>query len=62
MNACNFEGFAGRECGEHRTTGERAWCFDCSEWCYPGAPCVRCLVGPIREKVEELWETGRAEL
>lgn len=37
-----FEGHEGRHCGEHRTTGGRAWCFDCSEWCYPRAPCVRC--------------------
>ncbi len=29
-----FEGYAG-ECGEHRTVGDhRAWCFECTEWCY----------------------------
>ncbi len=40
----NFLGHEPRECGEHRTVGpHRAWCFDCSEWCYPGGPCVRCL-------------------
>lgn len=39
----NFEGYQPRGCGEHRTVGShRAWCFDCSEWCYPGDPCVRC--------------------
>ena len=38
-----FVGHEGRECGEHRTVGEhRAWCFDCGEWCYPEAPCIRC--------------------
>lgn len=28
---------------EHRTTGQRAWCFGCHEWCYP-APhhCLCC--------------------
>jgi hypothetical protein len=38
----DFHGHSGRYCGEHRTTGGRAWCFDCSEWCYPRAGCVRC--------------------
>lgn len=38
-----FYGFQSRDCGEHRTVGpHRAWCYDCSEWCYPGAPCRRC--------------------
>ena len=33
----NWEGWPDRECGDHRTVGyHRAWCFDCSEWCYPG--------------------------
>lgn len=32
-----FEGHGGG--GEHRTTGERAWCYDCREWCYPEDPC-----------------------
>jgi hypothetical protein len=41
--APNFEGHPGRECGEHRTVGpHRAFCFDCSEWCYPSSPCARC--------------------
>jgi hypothetical protein len=31
-----FTGHQPRECGEHRTVGpHRAWCFECSEWCYP---------------------------
>lgn len=31
----SFHGYDKRECGEHRTVGPiRAWCFDCSEWCY----------------------------
>jgi hypothetical protein len=39
----NFEGFEGRECGDHRTVGDyRAWCFDCVTWCYPEAPCPGC--------------------
>lgn len=26
---------------EHRTCGGRAWCYDCSQWCYAkyGCPC-----------------------
>ncbi len=24
---------------EHRTTGGRAWCHECGEWCYPQEPC-----------------------
>ena len=27
-----FEGHDGRDCGEHRTTGPRAWCPTCQEW------------------------------
>lgn len=39
----NFAGLAGRQCREHRTVGpHRAWCFDCSEWCYPQEPCRGC--------------------
>lgn len=39
----SFYGFQARDCGEHRTVGpHRAWCFDCSEWCYPNASCRRC--------------------
>lgn len=37
-----FEGHLNRDCGDHRTTGFRAWCHDCSEWCYPSLPCARC--------------------
>src|SRR5262245_26260331 len=33
----NFEGHGGT--GEHSTTGRRAWCLQCTEWCYPDAPC-----------------------
>lgn len=44
-----FHGFQPRECGEHRTVGShRAWCFDCGEWCYPKAPCVRCEIVTLR--------------
>lgn len=47
--AGNFEGHEPRECNEHRTVGpHRAWCFDCVEWCYPQAPCVRCEVVGLR--------------
>lgn len=37
-----FQGHQPRACGEHRTTGNRAWCYDCREWCYPHDGCIRC--------------------
>lgn len=50
----DFTGHTNRECGLHRTTGERAWCFDCSEWCYPSEPCVRCALPALREREQVL--------
>ena len=48
-----FFGHEPRECGEHRAVGEhRAWCFDCSEWCYPRVPCIRCEIIPLRAFAE----------
>lgn len=38
----SFAGHPARACGEHRTTGERAWCHDCAEWCYPSTGCRGC--------------------
>lgn len=39
--AGNFVGH-GDQC-EHRTAGpHRAWCHDCTEWCYPHHGCARC--------------------
>lgn len=52
----NFEGHKGRECGDHRTTGGRAWCFDDSEWCYPEMPCRGCEVPLLRAEIERLRE------
>lgn len=50
----HFYGFEPRECGEHRTVGShRAWCFDCSEWCYPRIPCKGCEIIELREKAEK---------
>lgn len=51
-----FLGFRPRRCGEHRTCGRRAWCFDCQEWCYPYDPCTRCGVLGVGVKPE--WEEG----
>lgn len=48
MTDHEFEGLASRECGEHRTTGQRAWCHDCTEWCYPQAPCRGCELPQLR--------------
>jgi hypothetical protein len=40
---------------EHRTVGShRAWCFTCSEWCYPDAMCVRCSQEHLDSEVEHL--------
>lgn len=47
-----FYGHERRECGEHRTVGKRAWCLDCSEWCSPAVPCVRCEMPTMREELE----------
>lgn len=51
-----FHGHEGRECGEHRTTGQRAWCHDCSEWCYPELPCKGCELPQLRAEVQRLNE------
>jgi hypothetical protein len=41
-----FTGHEPRECGEHRTVGaHRAWCFACTEWCYPSDGCKGCRLG-----------------
>lgn len=39
------ENWTGYSTAEHRTTGGRAWCHACGEWCYSHAPCGerRCL-------------------
>lgn len=49
-----FHGFEPRECGDHRTVGSyRAWCYDCTEWCYPAAPCRGCEVRALRDALAE---------
>lgn len=50
--ADRFAGHDGRECGEHRTTGGRAWCFTDQEWCYPEIPCRGCELPSLRKCVE----------
>jgi hypothetical protein len=53
--AADFEGHPDRECGEHRTVGaHRAWCYDCSEWCYPSTGCKGCELPALRKQVAEL--------
>jgi hypothetical protein len=53
FNEPDFFGQELRECGEHRTVGShRAWCFDCSEWCYPRIPCRGCEIIPLRTFAE----------
>jgi hypothetical protein len=51
-----FTGHENRECGEHRTTGLRAWCFDCSEWCYPALPCKGCELPALRAENDQAGE------
>jgi hypothetical protein len=36
----NYDGRVGG--GEHRTTGQRAWCYGCSEWCAESYACPCC--------------------
>lgn len=54
----DFTGHSGRECGEHRSTGPRAWCHDCTEWCYPEAPCRGCEIPQLRVELD----TARARV
>lgn len=55
-----FEGLPDRECGEHRTTGPRAWCFACTEWCYPEEPCKGCELPTLRSALAAAREeSGR---
>jgi hypothetical protein len=57
-----FEGHTERECGEHRTTGERAWCHECSEWCYSGFPCRGCELPTLQATLsgyKKVVETAR---
>ena len=60
MVSANFEGHQPRECGDHRTVGpHRAWCYDCTEWCYPDieAACKGCrlrLVLGLQARVAQL--------
>ena len=49
-----WTGVDGRECGEHRTTGGRAWCYADSEWCYPEVPCRGCEIVQLRKDSELL--------
>ena len=61
----NFEGHENRECGEHRTVGpHRAWCHDCSMWCYPHDPCFRCKPSAALpdDTTEALREQHRRDL
>lgn len=52
-----FTGYAGRECGEHRTVGaHRAWCHDCSEWCYPEMPCKGCELPKLRAELSQFYD------
>lgn len=54
--------FAGHGSGaEHRTTGQRAWCHECSEWCYPHDPCgqPKCCAAHTDNSD---WDAARARI
>jgi hypothetical protein len=57
-----WAGADGRECGDHRSTGQRSWCFDCTEWCYPESPCRGCELPALRDRLqlcEEVVEVAK---
>jgi hypothetical protein len=66
-NGAEFTDLDGRECGEHRTTGTRAWCFDCSEKCSPDIPCKGCERPHLLDELERaqtelaMWENRFGE-
>lgn len=53
-------GRAERTCGEHYSTGSRAWCTDDMTWCYPHAPCSGCETEQERidDAIELLQDHG----
>ena len=51
-----FYGHDGRYCGEHRTLGARAWCYDCSQYCYRSDGCDGCR-RPQEEAEHEALQT-----
>ena len=59
MDEAVWEGRPDRECGEHRTTIDRAWCLACGEWCYPDEPCARCELPGLRAEVKRLRDEAR---
>jgi hypothetical protein len=57
----NFDGHEGRECGEHYAVrSHRAWCHDCTEWCYPERPCKGCDAPRMRAFVVEAMKALEA--
>lgn len=56
-----FEGHSPRECGEHRTVGaHRAWCFGCTEWCYPDPElaCKGCRLPLLEAELAQRGASG----
>ena len=49
----HFEGHGGAS--GHHTTGQRAWCLGCAEWCYPEAPCgeARCCTAKVATELRQ---------
>lgn len=50
-----FTGHQPRECGEHRAYPRRAYCLECSEWCYPDEEmgCKGCRIPALEKATEE---------
>lgn len=58
-----FIGWEPRTCGEHRTVGDRAWCYDCREWCYPKVElrCAGCDEDRDQMRTREEFLAGEVE-
>lgn len=50
-----FAGLPDSECGEHRPTGHRAWCYRDGEWCSPDAPCRGCERPLLLGLLASIW-------
>ena len=46
-----FGGRQPRECGEHRPGRTRAWCYECTEWCYPRDGCKGCRIPDLERQL-----------
>ncbi len=54
MSGQPSEPFTGHSGTPHRTTGERAWCHGCGEWCWREDACACCEVPMLIDENERL--------